>query len=279
MATRTIMVLIVVPVVFAIILLLPWLHHLAINLICIVASTLGAFEIARFFNSRGIPTNGTLFPLVGALLPLATYFEVSGWLPAQGFMVVLVAAIAVILAREVFVARQEDFEKILPRIAASTSVLFYPGLFLSYVIRFSTLRSPGMSLVVFLLIVFANDVAAYLAGSLWGKTSRGVLPVSPNKSVVGFIGGMAGSLLLSFISWLLFPYVFQNRLGLALAVGGGVGVLAIIGDLIESAMKRSSNLKDSGAVIPGRGGILDSIDSVLFASPFYYYLLSIAAGR
>ncbi len=278
LVTRTITVLILVPVVFAVILLMPWLHHLAINLICIVVSTLGAFETAHFFASRGLPVNGKLFPMAGGLLPLITYLEVAGFVPSGTILPCLVAIVAIILAREIFVSRAADFEKILPRIASSVAVVIYPGLFLSYVVRFSSLNTGGMTLVVFLLIVFANDVVAYLAGSFLGSGSRGLLPVSPNKSLVGFVGGLLGALLFAYLCWLVFPSVFAGSLALALGIGAGVGILTIIGDLIESAMKRSSGLKDSGAIIPGRGGVLDSIDSILFASPLCYYLLVVAGG-
>lgn len=277
--TRTITVIVLVPVVFCLILLLPWLHHLAINLVCVAASVLGAYETAHFFSVRGTSTNGTLFPLVGGLLPLLTYFEVSGVIPAGTIVPLLVVAAGIVLAREIFVARAEDFQKVLPRISASLTILLYPGLFLSYIVRFSSLKASGVALMVFLVIVFANDVAAYLVGSFWGKGTRGMLPVSPNKSVVGFLGGMAGSLVFAYLCWLLFPYVFHGSLGLALATGAGVGILTIVGDLIESAMKRSSKLKDSGAVIPGRGGVLDSIDSILFAGPLFYYLIALTGGR
>lgn len=272
------MVFVFVPAVFLAILLLPWVHHLAINLICIVVSILGAFETAHLFASHGMPANGGIFPLVGGIFPLAAYLEVVGILPTGTILPVLLTTLAVVFAREIFIGRPEGFPAVLPRLAASVTVVIYPGLFLSYIVRFSALQSAGLSLIVFLLIVFANDTFAYLAGSFWGKGTRGFLPVSPNKSVVGFAGGMAGSLLLAYVCWVLFPYVFHGSLGLAFAVGAGVGILTILGDLIESAMKRSSNVKDSGSAIPGRGGVLDSIDSILLAGPFCYYLLSLV-GR
>jgi len=272
------MVVVLVPTVFSVILLLPWLHHLAINVICIGVSILGAYETAHFFSERGLPTNSGIFPVAGGLLPLVTYFEVSGILPSGILIPSLVTAIGVILVREVMISKHDEFPKVLPRIASSITVLVYPGLFLTYLVRFSSLPSAGISLTVFLLIVFVNDILAYLVGSLLGKGTRGFLAVSPNKSIVGFIGGMTGSVLFAYLSWLVFPEVFAGKLVVAIAVGLGVGFLTIVGDLIESAMKRSSNLKDSGAVIPGRGGVLDSIDSILFASPLCFYLLSIAGG-
>lgn len=278
LATRTITVLVLVPLIFAIILLAPWYHYLAINLLCILASVLGAFETANFLSVRGLPSDPVFAPALGGLLPLAAYLEVSGVAPTGLLMGVLIFAVSLILVREVAVRNEATFEQILPRIASSLTILLYPGLFLTYIVRITNLSRGGLSLVVFLLVVFANDVAAYLAGSLWGRTSRGILPISPNKSVVGFAGGLAASLLMAVGCFFLFPAVFGGSLLLSLAVGIGIGVLTILGDLVESAMKRSSSLKDSGTIIPGRGGILDSIDSVVFSGPLCFYLFSLASG-
>lgn len=278
LATRTITVVVLVPLIFAIILLAPWYHYLAINLVCILASVLGALETANFLSVRGLPLEPALAAVLGGLLPLATYLEVSGVAPAGLLMGVLIIAISLILVREVVAGSQAKFERILPRIAASVTTILYPGLFLTYIVRITNLALGGLSLVVFLLVVFANDVAAYLAGSLWGRGSRGVLPISPNKSLVGFVSGLAAALLMAVGCFLVFPAVFGGSLLLALAIGLGIGILTILGDLVESAMKRSSSLKDSGTVVPGRGGILDSIDSVVFASPLCFYLFSLASG-
>jgi phosphatidate cytidylyltransferase len=130
--------------------------------------------------------------------------------------------------------------------------------------------------------VFANDGMAWLAGKLFGKGNQGVIPVSPQKSVAGFIGGTAASIIVGVGSALLFPAIFTPQYdlfpGIIPASGALLGLLtgiaATCGDLGESAIKRSSGLKDSGHLIPGRGGVLDSIDSIALAAPVFYLAFS-----
>ncbi len=270
---RTITVVVLVPALFAIVLLAPWLHHLAINALAAVFSVVGAYEAANFFGVRGFPTTPWLIPILGAALPVTVYLEIVGFLASGAVLAAVVALAGVILLREVFVRDERDFAEILPRVAVSLAVLLYPGLFMTYFIRLSSLPDSSPLIIVFLLMVFANDTLAYVAGTLWGRTTNRVLPVSPNKSVVGFAGGILGTAIVASGAWLLAPEVFFHRLALAFSVGLAVAVAAIFGDLVESALKRSSELKDSGFLIPGRGGVLDSIDSILFAAPVCFYLM------
>ncbi|HUZ16868.1 MAG TPA: phosphatidate cytidylyltransferase [Spirochaetia bacterium] len=278
LAVRTISVVIIVPLLFTVILLAPWYHYLAFNIVCMVISIVGAYETANFFAQRGMPTDALFTPVLGGLLPLAAFLEVSGAAPAGLVLGVLVFAVAGLLVREVWHSDTAEFARILPRVAASITVLLYPGLFVTYVVRITGLPDGGLTLVVFLLIVFANDVFAYLVGMFLGASSRGVVPISPNKSIAGFAGGMTASILMAVGCGLLFPGVFDGSMLLAVGEGLGIGAFTILGDLVESALKRSSALKDSGTIVPGRGGILDSIDSVLFASPLCYYLFALAAA-
>ncbi len=127
----------------------------------------------------------------------------------------------------------------------------------------------GIAWVFFiLLVVMIGDSSAYGAGRTWGK--RKLIPhISPGKTIEGSIGAIGGHILTALGSWLwLLPdRSFPEILGLAL----GIGMLAQIGDLCESALKRAFNVKDSGWIFPGHGGVLDRVDSVLFPSAFLYY--------
>ena len=96
--------------------------------------------------------------------------------------------------------------------------------------------------------------------------------VSPKKTVVGFIGGLAGSILAGFI---IFNYTQSLSLPLWFAMAVIVSVLGTFGDLIESKFKRQAGVKDSGNLMPGHGGIYDRLDSILYTSPFVYALLEI----
>ena len=110
-----------------------------------------------------------------------------------------------------------------------------------------------------------------MVSNMFGKNNKGFIKASPNKSIAGFIGGFAGTMLTGAIAHFLFPQVFTGSLGKILLLSFVIAFMAIIGDLVESVLKRSVQIKDSGSIIPGRGGVLDSIDSIVFVAPIYYF--------
>ena len=131
-------------------------------------------------------------------------------------------------------------------------------------------------LFVVMLIVMTNDSAAYYSGSAFGKHRLYPL-VSPKKSIEGAIGGLIGSLCGTLLAKLTFfpQLTFTDAVATALVVG----VVGQSGDLFESLLKRSFGVKDSGTIIPGHGGVLDRLDSILFAAPItYYYVLFFFKG-
>ena len=129
----------------------------------------------------------------------------------------------------------------------------------------------GLLLLAIFIFIWVNDTGAYLVGSRWGK--RRLAPnISPKKSVEGSIGGLLLVLLSAVIlRFLLFPELSWLSILLIAAV---VAIFGTIGDLFESSLKRQAGVKDSGKLIPGHGGILDRIDSLLLAVPAVYLLLA-----
>lgn len=131
-------------------------------------------------------------------------------------------------------------------------------------------------LLVIMLIVMSNDSLAYYSGRALGR-HRLYPQVSPNKSVEGALGGLLGSVcgtLLARITF--FP---QLTLTDALLTALVIGILGQTGDLFESLLKRSFRVKDSGTIIPGHGGVLDRLDSIIFAAPAtYYYVIYFFKG-
>jgi phosphatidate cytidylyltransferase len=113
---------------------------------------------------------------------------------------------------------------------------------------------------------------------LFGKRNRGIVPASPNKSIAGFIGGYAGSIGAGIVAKMLFPDVFAGSVMKMVFLGFMTASAAIVGDIIESIFKRSAGIKDSGNIIPGRGGVLDSIDSILLAAPVFYIICDFLFG-
>ena len=125
------------------------------------------------------------------------------------------------------------------------------------------------SLLCFAGLTLGNDSLAWFFGVTLGR-KRGIVAVSPNKSAAGFFGGMGGSVGLAFVARAIFPYAMGASWIATVGLGLAVGAAVLVGDLFESALKRSAGTKDSGSAVPGRGGFLDSFDSILFAAPVFY---------
>jgi phosphatidate cytidylyltransferase len=274
---RVLLFVIGIPVLFSLIFLVPWRFHLALNACAVLFSVLGALEATRFFRALGTRTiPGT--PAWAGIIPVLAYCETAGILPhgasSAGFVLIGTA----FLSHEVFISTPEKIPGGLGAISASLFIVFYTGFLMSYIVRLTGFSDASFVLAAFLLIVFANDTFAYIFGMLFGKRSRGLIAVSPNKSLVGFISGFLFSVGVSILFWAFRPGVFGGSLATACAAGAVLGVTAICGDLAESAMKRSAGVKDSGTIMLGRGGILDSIDSLLFSAPFFFCIIRFALG-
>lgn len=149
--------------------------------------------------------------------------------------------------------------------------IFYPSLLAAHFILLRKLDNGVFLLFLVFIIAFAGDIAAFYTGRNFGK--RKLLPnVSAGKTIEGSIGSVAGSVIaaLVFCHFFLPDISAVNIVIMTLAAN----ILGQVGDLCESTLKRSSGIKDSGAILPGHGGILDRIDSLLFICPFVYYYVS-----
>ena len=160
----------------------------------------------------------------------------------------------------------------LARAAAAVFPMLYLGLPIGSMLAIRAL--PGReALFLLMLTVMVSDTAQYYTGRAFGR--RLLAPaISPKKTIEGAAGGFVfGALMLAAAGeWWLprFPIAFRALLGVALVA------LGIAGDLFESMLKRSAGVKDSSALIPGHGGVLDRIDALLFAAPVYYIVLKYA---
>ena len=129
---------------------------------------------------------------------------------------------------------------------------------------------PKMIISIFILI-WTNDTFAYIFGKSIGKNKLFV-SISPKKTIEGFYGGIFAAII---VGVLLSKYYLQMPLYFFIIIAIIVGVFGTIGDLVESKFKRFANVKDSGTIMPGHGGILDRLDSVIFVAPFIYIFLQI----
>ncbi|HOX92156.1 MAG TPA: phosphatidate cytidylyltransferase, partial [Spirochaetales bacterium] len=144
----------------------------------------------------------------------------------------------------------------------------YPGAMAAAMMVLLAQPNGGKVLVWYSIISFSNDSFAWLVGITLGKR-RGIFLTSPNKSLEGFIAGMVGSVASSMLGPILFPSIVPRSWFLLALTGVVCGIAVVAGDLFESALKRSAKVKDSGNSIPGRGGFLDSFDSIAFAAPVF----------
>jgi phosphatidate cytidylyltransferase len=120
--------------------------------------------------------------------------------------------------------------------------------------------------------VFLGDTGAYFVGKKWGRHKLAPA-VSPKKTWEGFFGGWITACLSAVLVNLVFGARFSY--GHALAIGGLIGIFGVLGDLVESQIKRDAGIKDSGTLFPGHGGMLDRLDSILFSFPVVYYYVKI----
>lgn len=145
---------------------------------------------------------------------------------------------------------------------------FYLSIPLAHMVMLRYLEHGTRWILLVLFMVMVNDTSAYFTGTFLGRHK--LYPsVSPKKSVEGAVGGLAGSLCAAAVAhWTFVPWTALSHI---LLLGLVAGVVAELGDLFESLLKRSFGIKDSGALIPGHGGILDRLDSLIFVFPLTYY--------
>lgn len=189
-------------------------------------------------------------------------------IPSSTPFMVMMVLVAFFLMRGVL-ALYDRGENPFRAAAWSAMSVLYLGLPLVCMLLIYTGYGPFMVLAMFVLI-WLNDTGAYCAGSLLGKHK--MFPrLSPKKSWEGFVGGLIFCLAASVGAYFLFHSRFDPVYLDSIPVWLGLGALACVfstwGDLFESLLKRNAGIKDSGKLIPGHGGILDRIDSLLFVAP------------
>ncbi len=271
---RLIMFVIGVPTIVLPVLCLPYYNFLAFHIEIALTSIFATIEMNSLFSKK-FETNSSpfLISILGSSIIVAGYLMNLGKASWGNIIALYLFAFFVLFLKEFVLSFKGEFDKVLSRLSASIFILTYPWFFSIFFSRLISLPNPRYSVSLFLLIVFFCDSASWLFGKFLGKNNRGVFLVSPNKSIAGFIGGYLGAIFITIVCY----YFFQMKsltLWQMLIVTLCTTTAAIAGDLVESMIKRSCEVKDSGWIILGRGGILDSMDSLLFAAPSFFIVFN-----
>jgi len=275
---RLLLFIIFIPSLILIIFKFNFLNYLLLNLIIIAFAVIGSIETNNIFKTINKVKQGLLLPIISGTLPALAYLMLWYKNIPNFIEVWLILILILIFIRTIFFRCRKDFSNLFTDLSSSIIVVIYPSLFLSYLIRILAFENSSFVIIFFLGLVFGNDICAYLGGKFLGSKTKLNLLISPNKTLIGFITGIGFSIIFTIIVYNLMPQLFNVNIGFGILFTLIIAIATIIGDLIESAMKRAANLKDSGFIMLGRGGILDSIDSILISAPIFYFLYPLISG-
>lgn len=261
-----------VSAVFAILFLVPQMNFILFSIFVIAICFAGSTEMSKILFGR-VVLLAFLAPLLTVIQYIQGLFGFNVHITDTAFVFLLLGVFAVEIRR----GESDSFKNSLDRASRSALLIIYPSYMLSFVLRLLALEGVNSYVILmYLLMAFGNDIFAYIFGRMFGKGNRGIIKVSPKKSIAGFVGSFFASIGIAFGFYFLFrknlPYisVFYRTL-----LGAGVSISANLGDLIESVFKRSAGIKDSGNLFPGRGGALDSLDSEISSAPVFFLVFSL----
>ena len=238
----------------------------------------GNIELFKLLEAKGIQTERELGIAFSLALGIAAYFGYFYFAVVFSFAVIITFLLTL---------RRQDLSNAIIALSTGLFAIIYIGWFLSHAILLrnidhnSNLKTyvetvQGHSDIgffyIFLVVscTFLNDTGAYFIGRWKGK--RKLIPhVSPGKTLEGTIGGIISSAIAAIVGNLIFKSPIEYHW--VVLFGLVIGIVAVLGDLTESLIKRSAEAKDSGGILPGHGGILDRFDSLIFTFPVSYYMV------
>lgn len=227
-------------------------------------ATIGLYELLKMQSIKLLSVEGILSWLLAAVLLLPNQLALR-WLGTVGytkleaaFIIILLLLIYTVLVKNRFTFAHASF---------LVMSAFYVGMGFYYL---TATRDAGLVFIIYaLVIVWTTDSGAYFIGRKLGK--RKLWPdISPNKTVEGFVGGILSAVIFAVLFQLIQPVTTTFLLLISVTIVASI--VGQLGDLVESALKRNYNVKDSGKLLPGHGGILDRFDSLLFVLPLLHLL-------
>ncbi|MDT5061067.1 MAG: phosphatidate cytidylyltransferase [Acidobacteriota bacterium] len=265
--SRIITALIVLPVLVASI-LISWLAPLFVAL-ALASMALGLYEFWLLARRRGIKPDVVVGFVGAAALFTTFYFDRPNESSLLLLMMILPAL--TIAALSAAMLRGAPFENMIASVGATVLgvmyVAFLGGHLVAVRMGFEQLRAAHL-LSFFFLVIMGSDTGAYYTGRALGRHKLAP-KISPGKTWEGAVGGMLASLLMAALAhYWFFP---ELPLKVALPLAAVMNILGVLGDLTESALKRGAGAKDAAQILPGHGGLLDRLDSLLFNAPVLYY--------
>jgi phosphatidate cytidylyltransferase len=245
-----------------------WFSQVSFTILFLIITILGLLEFYTLSELSGNKPSKILGTAAGAILFLTNALSAEG--QTLSYLAINIPVLFLIFIFELFSKKENPFGNI----AFTLLGIFYVALPFSLLSHIVNLNGTYNFQILFgcWFIIWSNDTGAYLAGSAFGKNK--LLPrVSPGKSWEGSIGG---AIIAYIITWIISGwYVSINRTDWYF-IASILIVIGTCGDLVESLFKRSVNVKDSGTLLPGHGGILDRFDSLILAIPFVFTYLFFA---
>jgi phosphatidate cytidylyltransferase len=263
-----------VPLALLVTALIWWGPRWLFLLVLLAVIEIGLYEYFHISRAAGFRGVAWLAYLTGGALCLAQTTGAS----AARELVLAVLLVSVFLATVIALFRSATLKEYFGSAASTVFGILYVGFTLSWLfpLRYSA-TYDGRALTLFLLAVnWAGDAFALFVGRTVGR--RLLVPsISPRKTVEGALGGLVGSLLVGWVCSLGFWQTAGLKTVILLSLL--VAITGQLGDLVESALKRSADLKDSGGLLPGHGGLLDRIDSLVFAVPSLWLAMALIGIR
>ena len=258
---------------FAVVSVVVWIGWVALLPALVVLSVMGLFEYIRMLDRNDIDVRRVSLGVFGAAIIVASLPMIPAppWEGGSWREVVLTVALGYLLVMEVMRPGERPLERVVYSLFGLLYIPWLLGYFL--LLRYTPDGETGLLYFALpLLATFAADIGGYFGGHFFGR--RKLAPeVSPGKTVEGAIGGLA----FSFVIVLVMTQLTQIGSPLdALLLSILVASASQLGDLSESLIKRALKTKDSGSSLPGHGGFLDRLDSLLFAVPATYLFLNIS---
>lgn len=264
-----------IPAVLSMIFFVPHYNYILFSILAMAMGLLGSLEMSKLLFGKH-----TILSYLAALIPVIQYFQGVFKFNAQIPDLCFVLLILWSFSLEIKFGEKDDFKESLETSAKNCILVLYPGYFVSFILRFLALEGvTSYAVILYLVLAFGNDIFAYVWGRLFGKNNKGIFKVSPKKSVAGYVGSFFTAIALSIGYCALFKnHLPEINLAYQIFLGAAISITANIGDLIESVFKRSAGVKDSGNIFPGRGGALDSMDSLISSAPVFFIIFSMILG-